>query len=62
MYIQVLDEVKAAFHELRAEAWGISLQEYLDFDTRRATPEQLKTFEQIKEQYPLRISESSPKL
>jgi len=61
-YIQVLDEVKAAFHELRAEAWGISLQEYLDFDTRRATPEQLKTFEQIKEQYPLRISESSPKL
>lgn len=59
-YIRVLDEVKAAFHELRAEAWGISLKEYLEFDPREATPEQLKTFEQIKEKYPLRISESSP--
>ncbi len=59
-YIQVLDEVKAAFHELRAEALGVSLAAYLDFDVKMASPELLQHLEEVKVKYPLRISESSP--
>lgn len=32
VYLRVFDEVKAAYHELRAEYLGISLNEYLSFD------------------------------
>lgn len=32
VYMRVFDEVKAAYHELRAEYLGISLRDYLGFD------------------------------
>lgn len=60
MYIRVLDETKAAYHALRAEALGISLEEYLAFDASQANQETLERFEEVKKQIPLRISESKP--
>ncbi len=36
VYIKVLDEIKAAYHELRAEYLKISLDEYLNFDEKAA--------------------------
>lgn len=36
VYVRVLDEIKAAYHELRAEYLGITLAEYLNFDEKKA--------------------------
>ncbi len=60
-YLRVLDETKAAFHELRAEALGIDLDEYLAFDASKASKTEIVRFEEVKKQIPLRISESSYK-
>ncbi len=60
MYIRVLDETKAAYHELRAEALGITLEEYLAFDANQASKAALARYEAVKKQIPLRISESKP--
>ncbi len=36
VYVRVLDEIKAAYNELRAEKLGMSLEEYLTFDEKEA--------------------------
>jgi biopolymer transport protein ExbD len=36
IYIRVLDEIKAAYHELRAEKLGITLDDYVKFDEKSA--------------------------
>ncbi len=36
VYVRVLDEIKAAYNELRAEKLGMSLDEYLNFDEKEA--------------------------
>lgn len=60
-YIKVLDEVKAAYHELRADALGISLEEYLALEEADQLDEKmLKKLEDVRTQFPMRISEAEP--
>jgi biopolymer transport protein ExbD len=58
-YIMVLDQIKAAYHELRAEELGITLQAYLDLDTRRS-PRDKQLYDQAKDKWPMQISEAEP--
>jgi len=58
LYINVMDELKRAYNELRAESVGLSLQEYNDLDAEN--PEQKKLMEKSKLEYPLQISEAEP--
>jgi biopolymer transport protein ExbD len=46
-YIRVLDEIKAAYHELRAQTLGVSLDNYLRFDEEKARKEE-KFIQKIK--------------
>jgi biopolymer transport protein ExbD len=57
-YIKVMDQLKGAYHELRAEAGGITLQEYLDLDIKK--PKDRKIYDKVKDMYPLQISEAEP--
>jgi biopolymer transport protein ExbD len=56
-YVRVLDEIKAAYHELRAKALGISLDDYLQFDEEKARKDEkfiqkVKIFcQEIKEEF-----------
>ncbi len=59
-YIQVLNEVKAAYHELRAEQMGITLEDYLNFDEKKANPALIQKMEAAQAAFPMRISESEP--
>lgn len=58
MYIQILDEIKGAYHELRAEKMGITLEEYLNFDIKNTSLSLLKKYEAVKKEYPIRLSEA----
>lgn len=60
IYLAVLDELKAAYHELRAEFMGISIKEYLEYDSKKATNELRKKYEAAKKAFPLNISEAEP--
>lgn len=59
-YLSVLNEVKAAYHQLRADAMKISLKAYLDFDKAKAKLEMLAKYESAKQKFPMRISEAEP--
>lgn len=64
-YIRVMDELKRAYNELRAEHMGISLQKFLELEN---DPKQLedkeseisKKYEAAKEAIPYRLSEAEP--
>lgn len=57
-YLKVMDQLKGAYHELRAEEGGITLQEYLDLDMKN--PKDKKIYDKVKDVYPLQISEAEP--
>lgn len=59
-YIQVLDKIKRAYHELRAKEMGISIEAYLKFDKRMASKNLVKEFEESKKKFPIQISEAEP--
>ncbi len=64
-YIRVMDELKRAYNELRAEHMGITLQKFLELEN---DPKQLedkeselvKKYEAAKEAIPYRLSEAEP--
>lgn len=63
VYITVLDEVKRAYHELRADFLGIPLDDYLKLADK--SPETLSRvqhnkLEEAKLAFPMRISEAEP--
>lgn len=58
-YINVLDEAKAAYHQLRADHVGITLQDYLNLKPDK-NPKHKKLYERAKEEFPMRISEAEP--
>ncbi|TAH17551.1 MAG: biopolymer transporter ExbD [Cytophagales bacterium] len=63
VYVAVLDEVKRAYHELRATFLGISVEEYLVW--ANASPETLsktqqQKLEEAKLMFPMQISEAEP--
>jgi biopolymer transport protein ExbD len=59
-FIAVLDEIKGAYHDLRAQELGISVEEFLKFDELKATPKQIADYEQVKKKIPMQISEAEP--
>lgn len=59
-FVRVLDEVKAAYHELRAEALGITLSAYLGLDLQKMKPKSRQKYEAIQKAFPMRISEAEP--
>ena len=57
-YLQVLDELKASYHELRAEYLQLSIDEYLALDPTDAEDNALLA--QAKSEYPSTLSEAEP--
>lgn len=57
-YIEVLDEIKRAYNEVRAAHVGLSLGEYQRLDDR--LPSQRELLEKAKTAYPMQISEANP--
>jgi biopolymer transport protein ExbD len=63
MYVGVLDEVKRAYHELRASYLNMPLEMYLNL--ANAAPEtlsrvQVAKLEEAKQMFPMQISEAEP--
>ena len=60
-YVQVYNEVHAAYDELRAEKLGLAMRDYLDListDAKELTAEQIDAINSVKTIYPLRLSEA----
>jgi biopolymer transport protein ExbD len=58
IYLLVLDELTAAYNELRAESVGLSIDDYTNLDKKK--PEQNALYEKAREIYPYRLSEAEP--
>lgn len=58
-YLTVLNEVKAAYNELRAEHIGISKEEFINLDIDK-NKQHAKWFISAKEKYPYRVSIAEP--
>lgn len=59
-YIEVLDEIKRAYHEVRAEYLGISLQEYLSLDKDDKESKDYELYNKARKEFPMQISEAEP--
>ncbi len=57
-YIQVVDELKGAYHELWAEELGMDIDELLSLDI--SEPENAKLINQAKAVYPMKLAEAEP--
>ena len=57
-YVRVLDELKAAYHFLRAENLGISLEDYLKLNSDDRADNVL--LNKAQEAYPMQLSEAEP--
>lgn len=53
------NEIMAAYHELRAEALSLSLEEYMALD--KSDPQNAETLVKAQELYPMRFSKAEPK-
>lgn len=58
MYINVLDELKAAYHVVRAQELGISVEKYLALD--KEDKEDKKLLKKASEAYPMQLSIAEP--
>jgi len=59
MYITVLDELKLSYNELRAEHLGISVDAYLNLDTKESE-EDKEMYDEAREAYPYQVSDAEP--
>lgn len=62
-YLAVLDQVKAGYHQVRADYINISVKEYLDWQSTKEVDletYQKKKLERAKDAFPLQISEAEP--
>lgn len=57
-YVQVMNEIQAAYNTLRAKHMGTSLEDYLAFDKKKASKKMMDKYKAAKKEYPLRISEA----
>lgn len=57
-YLTVLDELTAAYNELRAEYLGITVEQYLSLD--KSDPEQERAYKAARAAYPYQLSEAEP--
>ena len=63
LYAEVLDQIKTAYHELRAESVGITVEQYMQILNTKdgdRTPKEQKLYDSSKNNYPLQISEAEP--
>jgi biopolymer transport protein ExbD len=58
MYISVLDEIKAAYNEVKAEYLGISVEQYLKLE--RKDPKQKEMLDRANGEFPTNLSEAEP--
>jgi len=58
MYLEVLDELKGAYHQLRADKLEIPLKDYLYLDKSEKADEKL--LKKAKDAYPMQLSEAEP--
>ena len=58
MYISVVDELKVAYNELRAEYLGIPLEEFNNLD--RGTEEGEDMYDRAREAFPYQVSDAEP--
>jgi biopolymer transport protein ExbD len=58
VYLRVLDELSAAYNELRAEKLGISLEQYLALNPKNIKEDEALKYAQ--KVYPRRLSEAEP--
>jgi biopolymer transport protein ExbD len=58
VYLRVLDELSAAYNELRAEKLGITLDQYLELDPKDSKQDEMIKYAQ--KVYPRRLSEAEP--
>ena len=59
-YIEVLDEVKRSYHEVRAEFLGITLEQYLALEKDDKESKDGKMYTKARKEYPMQISEAEP--
>lgn len=59
MYIAVLDELKRAYNELRAEHLGVPLQDYMDMETSDDAEIRAKV-DEAKKLFPYQVSDAEP--
>lgn len=57
-YLTVLDDVTAAYNQLRADYLGITLKDYLNLDMEN--PEHKRAYDAARREFPLQISEAEP--
>ncbi len=57
-YIMVYDELKKAYHELRAEYLGITLEQFNALDMKN--PEHVDMYNRAKDMYKIQISDADP--
>lgn len=60
MYIKVLDRVKQAYHEVRAEMLGISVEQYLKIKEDKLPPAMKQQYQAVKDRIPMMISIADP--
>jgi len=62
LYINVLNELKAAYHILRAEEMGVTKEEYLKYDegSLEMSSAILEKYKKSKEVYPMKLSLAEP--
>lgn len=58
VYISVLDQLKQAYGELRAEHLGISLERYNALD--KDIPEEKEMYKRARKEYPYQVSDAEP--
>ena len=58
-YLTVLNEVKAAYNELRAESVGITTEEFKTLDLEK-NKQHINWFNSAKKKYPYRVSIAEP--
>ena len=58
MYIRVYDDLKRAYHEIRAEYLRIDLAEYNKLDKK--DPDQKEMYDKARKEYPIQISDAEP--
>src|SRR3990167_4048490 len=58
MYIKVMDHIRAAYNQLRAEQLGLTLDKYLELS--RQNPKEKEMLDRVSKIFPLNISEAEP--
>ncbi|MEM6298788.1 MAG: biopolymer transporter ExbD [Bacteroidota bacterium] len=59
IYVQVMDRVKAAYNQVRADFLGVTLAQYLEI-AQKTTPEDKTLYQKAREAFPFQVSDAEP--